>query len=232
MLRAARAASGRGRPVDGARLGSRFVDGDRLGRALEAIDAANADDPHHIVIRGDRRPKELGHAELATEWLQRMRPDADEALVLAVRAHHLRRWAIPRSAYPEGRAGYLRWRTALKNLHATEAGRILEDVGYDAATVSRVQDILRKRALGTDPDVQVFEDVLCLVFLETQLHDLAVKLAPDHMVEVIRKTLPKMSEEGRHLALSLELAPDDRAVLERALEETPGPPPAPSRTVS
>jgi hypothetical protein len=206
-----------------------------LRRALAAIDAANADDPHEIVIRGERRPKELGHAELASEWLRCMRPDADEALVLAVRAHHLRRWAVPRSAYPEGRAGYLRWRTALKNLHATEAGRILEEVGYDDATVARVQDILRKRGLGTDPDVQVFEDVLCLVFLETQLHELAAKLAPDHIVEVIRKTLPKMSEEGRRLALSLPLGPDDAALLERALqglEEAPGPPSAPSRTVS
>ncbi|HEX2038414.1 MAG TPA: DUF4202 domain-containing protein [Acidimicrobiales bacterium] len=190
---------------------------DRFERAVAAIDAANADDPNRIVIRGVEQPKELGHAALATAWLERLRPDADESLRLAVRAHHLKRWAIPRQSYPDGRAGYLRWRTALKQLHAAEVGRILADVGYDDATIERVQDIVRKRGLGTDPDVQVLEDVVCLVFLETQLHDLAAKLAPDHIVEVVRKTLPKMSEAAKELALGLDLDPADRAVLERAV---------------
>lgn len=191
---------------------------DRLTAAFEAIDAANADDPHTIVIRGEVRPKEVGHAELATEWLARLRPKADEALQLAVRAAHVRRFAIPRSSYPDGRAGYLRWRKALKDLHMAEVGRILGGLGYDEATTWRVQAIVGKRGLGTDPDVQVLEDVLCLVFLETQLHDLAAKLAPDHAVEVIRKTLPKMSDEAKVVALGLDLADDDRALLERAVQ--------------
>jgi|SRR5687767_8643411 len=190
---------------------------DRFERAVAAIDAANADDPHRIVIRGVEQAKELGHAALATAWLERLRPGASEALQLAVRAHHLKRWAIPRDGFPDGRAGYLRWRTALKQLHATEVSHILGEVGYDDATIERVQDIVRKRGLGTDPEVQAFEDVLCLVFLETQLHDLAVKLAPDHIVEVVRKTLPKMSDEAKAVALELDLDPDDRAVLERAV---------------
>lgn len=196
------------------------MEGDRLGRALAAIDAANADDPHRIVIRGVEQPKELGHAQLATEWLHRLCPEPSEALVLAVRAHHLRRWAIDRASYPAGRAGYLKWRTALKQLHAEEVGRILVDLGYDETTVARVRDIVRKRGLGTDPEVQLLEDVVCLVFLETQLHDLAEKLAPDHVVEVVRKTLPKMSEAAKRVALTLDLAPDDRAVLVRAVGET------------
>jgi hypothetical protein len=184
---------------------------------LAAIDAANADDPHRIVVRGVEQPKELGQATLASEWLARLRPDADEALVLAVRAHHVRRWAIPRASYPEGRAGYLRWRKALKELHMAEVARILGPVGYDEATIWRVQNIVGKRGLGTDPDVQVLEDVVCLVFLETQLHELAEKLAPDHTVEVIRKTLPKMSDEAKAVALQLDLRADDRALLERAV---------------
>ena len=104
-----------------------------------------------------------------TEWLARLDPDADDAQLLAARAHHLRRWTLPRSTYPEGRAGYLRWRTALKKQHAEEVAAILADVGYDAATIDRVQRIIRKEGLGTDPQVQTHEDALCLVFLETQL---------------------------------------------------------------
>jgi hypothetical protein len=190
---------------------------DRFERAVAAIDAANAEDPTRVTVRGVEQPKELAHAALATAWLERLRPGAGEALRLAVRAHHLRRWAIPRTAYPDGRPGYLRWRTAVKQLHAVEVGRILGEVGYDQATIERVQDIVRKRGLGTDPEVQVLEDIVCLVFLETQLHDLAAKLAPDHIVEVVRKTLPKMSDEAKQAAMALDLAPDDRAVLKRAV---------------
>ena len=192
---------------------------DRLIRAIEAIDAANADDPHTIAVAGEERPKEQAHAELATEWLHRLRPDADEALQLAVRAHHVRRWAIPRDSYPDGRAGYLRWRKALKDLHVAEVARILGPVGYDETTINRVQRLVAKQGLAAhaDADVQLFEDILCLVFLETQLHDLAAKLAPGHIVEVIRKTLPKMSDDAKAVALSLDLAPEDRAFLEQAV---------------
>ena len=40
------------------------MDRDRFDRAIATIDAANADDPNTIVVRGDARPKELAHAEL------------------------------------------------------------------------------------------------------------------------------------------------------------------------
>ena len=85
------------------------------------------------------RPKEFAHAELVTEWVQKLRPKASEALLLAARAHHIRRWDIPRSAYPEGREGYLGWRGELHRHHADTAGAILEEVGYDPETIARVQ---------------------------------------------------------------------------------------------
>jgi hypothetical protein len=35
------------------------VTGDRLGAALAAVDAANADDPNTLEVRAERRPKEV-----------------------------------------------------------------------------------------------------------------------------------------------------------------------------
>ena len=84
--------------------------------------------------------------------------------------------------------GYLRWRTALNRQHATEVGTILAGAGYDGATIEQVQRIIRKEGLRTDPAVQTHEDALCLVFLETQLVDLADRLGDDKSVEVIAKT--------------------------------------------
>jgi Domain of unknown function (DUF4202) len=185
------------------------VAGERFDRAIAAIDAANADDPDTIVVRGARRPKEQAHAELMTERVVELDPDADEAQLLAARAHHLRRWSIPRSSFPDGRAGYLRWRSTLNRQHASDVGSILAAAGYDDATVERVQRIIRKDGLKTDPAVQTHEDALCLVFLETQLSELVDRLGDDKSVDVIAKTLRKMSARGVEIALGLPL--DDRA---------------------
>jgi hypothetical protein len=198
------------------------VSDDRLARALAAIDAANEDDPTLITVRGVEQPKELAHAALVTEWVQRLDPAPSDALLLAARAHHLRRWVIPRSSYPAGRAGYLRWRAAQHDQHADDVARLLRDAGYDATTVARVQDLVRKRGLGRDAtrrdaEVQVLEDALCLVFLETQLSELADRFDDDKVVDILRKTAKKMSEQGRAATADVELDDRSRALVARAL---------------
>jgi Domain of unknown function (DUF4202) len=189
----------------------------RLGAALAAIDAANADDPNTITVDGVERPKELAHAELMTRWVRSLDPDCSEEQVLAARAHHLRRWTIPRDSYPDGRSGYLRWRTALKRQHAEDVGAILREAGYDEESVARVQAIVRKQGLGHDHAVQVHEDALCLVFLETQFDELARKMGDDKTVDILQKTAKKMSPAGLEAARMLRFSPAATALLERAL---------------
>jgi hypothetical protein len=72
---------------------------------------------------------------------------------------------------------------------------------------------VRKRGLGTDPEVQTLEDALCLVFVQTQLRDLAARLDPETLPGVIEKTKRKMSDQAIGFALELELTPDERALL-------------------
>ena len=189
----------------------------RLADAIAAIDDANAGDPNTIEVRGAVRPKEQAHAELLTEWLERLDPDADDAQRLAARAHHLRRWSMPRTDHPEGRAGYLRWRTALKKQHAVELGEILAAVGYDDDTIDRAQRIIRKEGLGSDPQVQTHEDALCLVFHETQLAELVDAQGDEKMVDIIQKTAAKMSERALSLVADLPMRDADRALIARAL---------------
>lgn len=191
---------------------------DRLGRALAAIDDANAGDPATLVVDGVEQPKEQAHARLMTEWVRRLDPTASDAQILAARAHHLRRWSLPRDAFPEGRAGYLRWRTQLKRQHAEEVGEILQRQGYDEDTIQRVQQIVRKEGLGRDPAVQVHEDALCLVFLQTQLVEVAAQLGEDKTIDVLRKTARKMSPAGLDAAAQLELDPEAQRLLARALD--------------
>jgi len=178
------------------------VETDRFQRAIAAIDATNADDPYD---------KELRHSELATKWVRRLRPDAGEALLLAARAHHIRRWAIPRASYPEGRAGYLRWRRDLQRAHSDDVSRILAAEGYDDATIARVQDIVRKRNLTHDPEVQAFEDALCLIFVEDQLEEFSSRVDEAKLADIVEKTLAKMSPEGRRLVNDLLSRSDERS---------------------
>lgn len=190
---------------------------DRLARVIAAIDAANSADPHTIEVRGEVRPKELAHAEMMSRWVERLDPDCTEEQRIAARAHHLRRWSVPRSSYPEGRSGYLRWRTALQRQHADEVGEIMRSCGYDDGAVERVQAIVRKQKLGRDPAVQVHEDALCLVFLETQLDDVARQLGDTASVEVLRKTVRKMSPTAVAAARDLPLSSSAADLLDKAL---------------
>ncbi|MDQ1380080.1 MAG: hypothetical protein QOJ71_799, partial [Actinomycetota bacterium] len=66
----------------------------RLRAALAAIDDANLADPTLVTVRASRGPKEIIHANLVTEWVLRLKPEADEALLLAARGHHFRRWTV------------------------------------------------------------------------------------------------------------------------------------------
>lgn len=185
-------------------------------RAIAAMDAANSADPNLLVV-GDRSgPKELVHAEMLTRWVTSLSGEPSEALLLAARGHHLERWRWHRSDYPEGRGGYLRWRTDLHSRHAERVAEILRESGYDGATVERVSTLIHKRGLGRDAEVQVLEDGLCLVFLESQFDELAGRLPDAKMAAIIRKTWNKMSEAGRARALEV-VSPAQAATVTAAL---------------
>ena len=189
----------------------------RFERAIEGFDRANREDPNRVVADGVEQPKELLYARRMTARLGRFAPDAPEPVRLAARSQHIRRWTIPRSDYPEGRDGYRRWRSDLARFHASTAAVILREVGYDDATVERVESLLRKERLKTDPDVQLLEDVICLVFLEQYLSDFVLKQDDATLVAVLRKTWRKMSDDGHRAAGALDLTSDVRALVARAL---------------
>jgi hypothetical protein len=189
----------------------------RFDAAIAAIDTANADDPTVVSVRGAAQPLALVHGTFAAEWVARLHPGADETWLLAARAHHLRRWELPRSQYPEGKAGYLRWKRDQRQRHARDIGALLSAVGYDDDTIARVQALVRRDNLATDTGSQAVEDAACLVFIETQLAEIAGKLEHDHLVEVIRKTARKMSPEALAAVSQIPLGDAERALLADAL---------------
>lgn len=204
---------------------------DLFHRAVLRIDAANAEDPTVSVVDNVARPHELHYARRMTEWLARLEPAASEELRLAVRCQHLCRWMIPRAQYPMTRPGYHQWRSDLGRFHAERAGEILRDVGYDEVAVRRVQALVRKEGLKTDPETQTLEDVACLVFLEDELADFAARHDEQKVVAILARTWGKMSERGRAAALGMELPAAQRDLIGKALAPPPktaAPPGAPA----
>jgi len=185
--------------------------------AMEKIDAANAEDPT-LITPGI--PAELLYARRMTDWLNRLYPEAGETLHLAARAQHIRRWSIPRSKFPMTRPGYHQWRTALYSFHADTAAEILRQVGYNDATISRVRSLLKKEKLETDPEMQMLEDVVCLVFLENYFADFAPKHEAEKVIGILRRTCKKMSPHAHAAALSLQLPEGAHKLIEKALHST------------
>jgi len=185
-------------------------DATQFQQAIARFDAANAEDPNRESWQGEAQPKELLYARRISGWLERLNPDASEALRLAVRAQHIRRWTIPRRDYPPGKAGYKRWRSTLARFHAETAGAMLVDVGYDAETIRRVQALIRKEQLKQDPEAQCLEDAACLVFLENDFADFAQKHDEAKVIDIVRKTWKKMSPAGHAAALGLALPAEKR----------------------
>ena len=163
--------------------------------AIAAIDQANAEDPNKEIANSKEFPKELLYSQRMTEMQERYIPEASEAVKLAVRAQHIQRWKIPRSNYPMDKQGYLQWRTGLYKFHAETAGRIMQEAGYDDLMIDRVKKIVSKKGLKVNPETQLMEDVVDLVFIEHYLVGFVAQ-HPEYdeakWIPIIRKTWQKM----------------------------------------
>ncbi|MBO2012530.1 DUF4202 domain-containing protein [Hymenobacter negativus] len=197
---------------------SLLPDSTRFTAALAQFDAINAEDPNQDSDAAGRHwPKELLYAYRMSACLDRVAPAAPEALRLAARCQHIRRWAIPRQSFPMTRPGYHQWRNSLKQYHAEQAGQVLAAVGYDAAVIARVQALVQKQQLAQDADVQLLEDVICLVFLEYYFLDFARQHPEEKVIDIVQKTWRKMTPQGHEWALQLPLVPEAQTLVAKAL---------------
>lgn len=181
-----------------------------LGPVLAAIDAANAADP----AREAGQPAALLYGRRMSEVLEGFAPNASDHLRIACRGQHIERWTRPRAAWPEGRTGYLRWRTELKAFHAERVSGLMAEAGWPGGDRARVERLVRKEGLKRDPEAQALEDVACLVFIRWYFAPFAETQGPEKIIEIVAKTGRKMSPEGRAAALALGLPAHLAAALE------------------
>lgn len=177
-------------------------------RTVAAIDAANAADPRTDKDAAQAVPRELLYGRRMAEMIGRYAPEADDIMKIAVRGQHVERWKTPRDSYPMTREGYLQWRTGLYKFHAETVGRLMQEAGWDEASVARAKQAVGKRGLKVNPDTQLLEDVTDLVFIEHYMLEFASQ-KPDYSEEkwldIVRKTWKKMSPRAHEFALSGKL---------------------------
>ncbi len=176
-----------------------------LQEAFSMFDAYNATDTNQEEFEGKTYAKEVLYAERMTKKLNDYAPEAPEYMQLAVRCQHIGRWEIARNSYPMDRPGYLMWRSQLKLHHAKIAEPILKACGYDEETIEKVKALLLKKQLKQNPDTQLIEDVICLVFVEYYLDDFAKQHSEEKMVDILKKTLKKISPRGIEEALKINM---------------------------
>lgn len=188
-----------------------------LNKTITLFDAFNRQDPNLILWDGVDYPFEYFYALQLCNWVKKLASDPTEALLLASRSQHIGRWQIPREQYPQGKPGYFKWRTDLAKYHAEKAGALMLEAGYEQEQVKAVQHIILKENLKTDPEVQVMENALCLVFLEFQYPDFLTKHDDQKMIKILQRSWAKMTSVGREAAMTINYTEKGRNLIEKAL---------------
>ncbi len=170
-----------------------------LEKAFAAIDLANRADPRKVVAEdGDDQPEAYLYGLRMTSELERLFGEtASDVLRIAARGQHIERWLLKRTDYPEGRAGYLRWRQDQGRAHGVRLAGIMNEAGYGPEDCARVGVLLRKEGIKRDAEVQQLEDIICFTFLRWYFEPFAAKHPEEKVLDIVTKTARKMSPEAR-----------------------------------
>lgn len=128
----------------------------------------------------------LPHFERTVYWVKKLKPDADEALLISAYAHDIQR------AFRVGRdKGLIKSKSGfqdenLMKIHQEEGARImgdyLEKVGANKKLIERVMHLISKHEVGGDKDQNILKDADSLSFFGTNA---------DHFIKVKAKKAGK-----------------------------------------
>jgi hypothetical protein len=188
----------------------------KLEKAFRLFDAYNSNDIHQETVNGKYFPKELLYAQRMTERLNSYDSNAPEHVKLAARCQHIGRWEIARNTFSMDRKGYLQWRAQLAIHHGKIAEKILIECGYEQVIIDKVKSLLQKKQLHQNPDTQLLEDVICLVFIEFYLDEFANQHDDEKVIDILKKTINKMSSRGIDAALKISVSAHVKGLIARA----------------
>jgi hypothetical protein len=190
-----------------------------LELVIKAVDYKNKQDPNKVTVDGKALAKELLYSQRLTMWLHMICEKPSEELQIAARAQHLCRWMTPRAEYPEGKKGYLKWRTGLKTFHADMVTKMMAKARYSENACAKVRELIEKKNNAKDPQGQILEDAVCLVFLQFEFDPFVDKWQYDDekVIDIVQKTWAKMSAIGHDHAFKLKMSENQTRLIQLAL---------------
>ena len=109
----------------------------------------------------------------------------------------------------------------MRQLHADLVGGIMRENGYSDDDIALVGSYLRKERLKREADSQALENVVDVVFLAYYWDEFVAKFPhydDDKLIDIVGKTLRKMSSHGHQAALTLDLPPQTAKIVMAAVE--------------
>ncbi|KAK6341921.1 hypothetical protein TWF730_001405 [Orbilia blumenaviensis] len=141
---------------------------------------------------------------------------------------HLRRFLHPRSTYPDGKAGYLRWRRDLYTIQANYSTSLLSPLSLPEPELTEIASAIAKKDLliksRVHPTTTLLEDAAVLVFLRNEVEGFKKQheeYDEEKWVGIVKKTWRKLSDRGKEEAGKLLPGLDEglRAVVIRVVTE-------------
>lgn len=182
----------------------------KFTKTIEDFYLVHDQDPNRMVVDGKELAQESVYTQRLVAILSDYAPQASIELLLAAHCQHIRRWQVNRSDFPMDKPGYYQWRRAEAVNQSEAARQILESRGWDAGLVDTVIELISKKNIKAREEAQQLEDAVCLNFIQYYLDEFADKHDEDKMVDIIRKTISKMS--ARAIGKVSELALSQRVL--------------------
>jgi len=111
------------------------------------------------------------HVLRTVHWLRELKPDADEALLIAAVAHDVERALRDHASYDKVTRHEKGFRSEEHlTYHQEEGARIIGEylgqIGADARTIERVKELVSRHEIGGDEDQNLLKDADSISFFE------------------------------------------------------------------
>ena len=120
------------------------------------------------VIGGSEVQEDRRHAENTVEWLVRLRPYANLALLLAALGHDIDR-ATPDRIRREAFDDFSAFKTAHAERSASLLANIFSECGIEEAIAQEACRLVRLHEVGGDPDFDLLRDAVSLSYFDVYL---------------------------------------------------------------
>lgn len=121
------------------------------------------------IIAGSSVPEDPLHAENTVQWVKKLKPNADEALIIAALGHDIERAIEDRKVKRSQFSDY----DEFKEAHALNSARIIREImlshGVERQLIDEVYRLVRFHEKGGDPRTDVLKDADALSFFEVNM---------------------------------------------------------------